>query len=66
MIPVINPIANAPPELYIIPAAAPMTTPPDKVAFNKCYIVNLSFKNALVINVARQLPVNERIVFEII
>ena len=62
MIPHRNPIAKAAPGLNNMPAAAPMTTPPQRVAFNKCYIVNLVFKSALVKKVDKQLPVNDNIV----
>lgn len=55
---------RAPPELNKIPDAAPITTPPERVALSKCSMVNLFFKKALVMNVARQLPVSARMVFE--
>ncbi len=64
--PIKKPIAKAPPGLNSIPAAAPMTTPPDKVAFKRCSIVNLDLIKALVIKEARQLPVKAKIVFDII
>lgn len=50
----------------IKPAAAPITTPPERVAFKMCSIVNLDFRKALVMNVAIQLPARDIIVFEII
>lgn len=50
----------------MIPAVAPIATPPARVAFKICYIVNLVFKEALVMKVDRQLPVNDKIVFIII
>ena len=50
----------------IKPAAAPITTPPERVAFNICSIVNLDFRKALVMKVARQLPTRDIIVLEII
>ena len=59
MIPIKNPIAKAPPGLNMIPAAAPMTKPPAKVAFKRCSIV-MCFKKALVIKVAKQLPVRDK------
>jgi hypothetical protein len=59
-------MAKAPPGLNRMPAAAPMTTPPAKVAFKRCYIVNLVLRKALVMKVARQLPVKAKIVLDII
>lgn len=61
-----NPINNAAPGFSNTPAEAPIITPPAIVAFNRCSISNFFERNALVIKVARQLPVNDNIVFEII
>lgn len=66
MMPVRKPMAKEAPGLKRMPAAAPITTPPAKVAFKRCYIVNLSLRKALVIKVAKQLPVKDMMVFEII
>jgi hypothetical protein len=48
------------------PAGAPIITPPAKVAFSKSYMLNLFLNKADIINVAKQLPVNAIIVFDII
>lgn len=66
IIPVVKPISNDPPGLIIKPDTAPITTPPERVAFSRCSIVNFDFKNALVMKVARQLPTRDMIVFVII
>lgn len=66
MIPMREPHAKAAPGLKKILAGAPITTPPERVAFNKCSIVNLSLRKALVMKVARQLPVRARMVFDMI
>jgi hypothetical protein len=66
MIPVMNPINKAAPGLYRTPAADPITTPPEIVAFNKCSISNFLDKKALVMKVAKQLPVKDKIVLVII
>jgi hypothetical protein len=39
-----------------------MATPPARVAFKMCSMLNLSCRRVLTIKVARQLPVNEIIV----
>jgi hypothetical protein len=57
---------RAPPGLRSKPEAAPMMTPPDKVAFSKNSMLNLLFRKAAVIYVAKQLPTNATMVFEII
>ena len=64
--PPINPMSSAAPGLYRIPAGAPIITPPEMVAFSKCSISNFLAKKALVMKVARQLPVSDRIVFVMI
>lgn len=61
-----NPMRRAPPGFRSKPEAAPMMTPPDKVAFNKNYMLNLLFRKAAVIYVAKQLPTNATMVFAII
>lgn len=66
MMPDMNPMSNAAPGLNNIPAGAPMITPPDIVAFSRCSISNFLAIKALVMNVAKQLPVSDRIVFEMI
>ena len=66
MIPVTNPIAIDPPGLRMIPADAPITTPPAKVEFRRCSSVNFFLRPELIIYVPRQLPVNARMVLVII
>lgn len=66
IIPPINPISRAPPGLRSKPDAAPIMTPPAKVALSRNYMLNLLLTNAAVIYVAKQLPTNDMIVFEII
>ena len=52
--------------MIIRPEAAPIPTPPEIVPFNMCAIVNLDFRKAVVVKVARQLPARAIIVLEII
>lgn len=65
-IPVRKPIHIVPPGCIIMPADAPITTPPAKVAFSICSIVNFSLTKALVAKVPRQLPVREIMVLPMI
>ena len=57
---------RAPPGLISKPEAAPIITPPAKVALRRNYILNLLLTKAAVIYVAKQLPTNETIVFVMI
>lgn len=50
----------------MMPAVAPITTPPAKVALRMCSIVNLVFTAALVMKVVRQLPVSDKMVLVMI
>lgn len=59
------PIVKLIPGLATIPEGAPIATPPAKVAFKISSIENFSLTKALIINAAKQLPVNEIIVLEI-
>jgi hypothetical protein len=43
-----------------------MTTPPARVALRRCSMVNLSLRKALVIKVAMQLPLRDKIVLMMI
>lgn len=49
IIPAMNPIRSAPPGLRSKPDAAPIMTPPAKVAFRRNYILNLLLRKAAVI-----------------
>ena len=66
MMPVTNPIAIDPPGLRMIPADAPITTPPARVEFRRCSSVNFFLRPELIIKVPRQLPVSARIVLVMI
>lgn len=59
-------MAKEAPGCRMIPAVAPITTPPAKVALRMCSMVNLDLTAALVMKVVRQLPVRDRMVFVMI
>jgi hypothetical protein len=61
-----SPMHKAAEELVNIPHAAPIATPPAKVAFRMSSMHNFYLKKAVVINAPKQLPVRDKIVLLII
>jgi hypothetical protein len=57
---------NAAAGLVNNPDPAPIITPPAKVAFRISYMLNFPLNIAVIIQVDKQLPVNDIIVFAII
>jgi len=61
-----RPMQSGAAEFVKIPHGAPTITPPARVALRMSYIENFYLTNAVMINVPKQLPVNERIVLVMI
>ena len=66
MTPAISPVIIEAPLLKKILAGAPIATPPARVAFKICSILNLFLSRADVAKVPMQLPVRDKIVLVII